>query len=80
MTFDIIHNGVGIYYDIWGGVRCELTDAVFDSMKAVKKYIDKVERKERKVGKGFRWSNVSTIYKPIDPAQLELFPVISQPL
>jgi len=65
MTFDIIYKGIGIYYDIWGGVRCQLTDAVFDSMKAVKKYIDKVERKEPEP-------------EPlsIDPAQLELFTII----
>jgi hypothetical protein len=61
MVFDFMYKGVGIYYDIWGGVRCTLNDAVFDNMNAVKKYIDKVERKEPK--------------QPVleDPAQLKLF-------
>jgi len=37
---DRIYKGIGIWWDIWGGIRCEITDAVFDSIKQVEKYID----------------------------------------
>jgi len=37
---DRIYKGIGIWWDIWGGIRCEINDAVFPNIKAVEKYID----------------------------------------